>query len=180
MAKRELLYTSKISWEEWCFVLLFSERGIRLIDLHGASPSELGERLGVEVVQVGTKTVSVNQELTRQELARQDLARQEVEEYLNGDRKSFSSPLDMQGTPFQMEVWNELLKIPYGETRSYGEIATAVGKPRAARAVGAAVGANPLPIIVPCHRVIGKNGSLVGFGGGLRLKERLLQLEKGA
>jgi len=170
MAKRELMYASKIPWEEWCFVLLSSERGIRLIDLHGTSLSELSERLGVEIVQGGTKTAAVNQ----------DLARQEIEEYLNGDRKSFSSPLDMQGTPFQIEVWNELLNIPYGETRSYGEIAAAVGRPRAARAVGTAIGANPLPIIVPCHRVIGKNGSLVGFGGGLRLKERLLLLEKGA
>ena len=170
MAKRELMYASKIPWEEWCFVLLSSERGIRLIDLHGTSLSELSERLGVEIVQGGMKTAAVNQ----------DLARQEIEEYLNGDRKSFSSPLDLRGTPFQIEVWNELLNIPYGETRSYGEIAAAVGRPRAARAIGAAVGANPLPIIVPCHRVIGKNGSLVGFGGGLRLKERLLLLEKGA
>ena len=169
MAKSELLYASKIPWEEWRFVLLSSERGIRLIDLHGTSLSELSEQLGVEIVQGGTKTAAVNQ----------DLARQEIEEYLDGDRKSFSSPLDMQGTPFQIEVWNELLKIPYGETRSYGEIAAAVGRPRAARAVGAAIGANPLPITVPCHRVIGKNGSLVGFGGGLRLKERLLLLEKG-
>jgi methylated-DNA-[protein]-cysteine S-methyltransferase len=170
MAKSELLYASKIPWEEWRFVLLSSERGIRLIDLHGASLSELSEQLGVEIVQGGTKTSAVNQ----------DLARQEIEEYLDGDRKSFSSPLDLRGTPFQIEVWNELLKIPYGETRSYGEIAAAVGRPRAARAVGAAIGANPLPITVPCHRVIGKNGSLVGFGGGLRLKERLLLLEKGA
>lgn len=169
MAKSELLYASKIPWEEWRFVLLSSERGIRLIDLHGASLSELSEQLGVEIVQGGTKTSAVNQ----------DLARQEIEEYLDGDRKSFSSPLDLRGTPFQIEVWNELLKIPYGETRSYGEIAAAVGRPRAARAVGAAIGANPLPITVPCHRVIGKNGSLVGFGGGLRLKERLLLLEKG-
>ena len=175
MAKRGPLYASKIPWEEWCFVLLSSERGIRLIDLHGTSFSELSERLDVEIVQGGTRTASVNQDL-----ARQDLARQEIEEYLNGDRKSFTFPLDMQGTPFQIEVWNELLNIPYGETRSYGEIAAAVGRPRAARAVGSAIGANPLSIIVPCHRVIGKNGSLVGFGGGLRLKERLLLLEKGA
>jgi len=175
MVKNELMYASKISWEGWRFVLLSSERGIRLIDLHGTSLSELSEQLGVEIVQGGTKTSTVNQDL-----ARQELTRQEIEEYLNGDRKSFSSPLDMQGTPFQIEVWNELLNIPYGETRSYGEIAAAVGRPRAARAVGAAIGANPLPIIVPCHRVIGKNGSLVGFGGGLRLKERLLLLEKGA
>ena len=180
MAKNELLYASKIPWEEWCFVILSSARGIRLIDLHGASRSELGEQLGVDIIQVGTKTASVSQDLAYQELTRQDLARQEIEEYLNGDRKSFSSPLDMQGTPFQIEIWNELLKIPYGETRSYSKIAAAVGRPRAARAVGAAIGANPLPLIVPCHRVIGKNGSLVGFGGGLRLKERLLLLEKRA
>ena len=165
MAKSELLYASKILWEEWSFVLLSSELGVRLIDLHGASLSDLSERLGVEIIQGRTKTASVSQE---------------IEEYLNGDRMTFSSSLDMQGTPFQIEVWNELLNIPYGETRSYGEIAVAIGRPRAARAVGAAIGANPFPIIVPCHRVVGKNGSLVGFGGGLRLKERLLLLEKGA
>ncbi|MEA1871227.1 MAG: methylated-DNA--[protein]-cysteine S-methyltransferase [Candidatus Bipolaricaulota bacterium] len=168
MAKSELFYASNIPWEEWCFVLLSSEMGIRLIDLHGTSLSEIGERLGVEIVQGGTKTAAVNQ----------NLVCQEIEEYLNGDRMAFSSSLDMQGTPFQIEVWNELLNIPYGETCSYGEIAAAIGRPRAARAVGAAIGANPLPLIVPCHRVIGKNGSLVGFGGGLRLKERLLLLEK--
>jgi len=171
MAKSELLYVSKISREEWCFVLLSSEQGIRLIDLHGTSLSELSERLCVDIVQGGTKTASVSQDLARQELTCQEI---------DGHRKTFSSPLDMQGTPFQIEVWNELLNIPYGETRSYGEIAAAVGRPRAARAVGAAIGANPLPIIVPCHRVIGKNGSLVGFGGGLCLKERLLLLEKKA
>ncbi|HMC59321.1 MAG TPA: methylated-DNA--[protein]-cysteine S-methyltransferase [Candidatus Solibacter sp.] len=83
----------------------------------------------------------------------------------------------MQGTPFQLRVWRQLGTIPYGETRSYLQIATAIGSPAAVRAVGAANGANPIPIVVPCHRVIGASGKLVGYGGGLPLKKRLLELE---
>jgi methylated-DNA-[protein]-cysteine S-methyltransferase len=86
----------------------------------------------------------------------------------------------MQGTPFQKRVWKELEKIPYGETRSYMQIAVAVGAPKAVRAVGAANGSNPIPIIVPCHRVIGTSGKLTGYGGGLPLKKRLLELEGAA
>jgi methylated-DNA-[protein]-cysteine S-methyltransferase len=87
-------------------------------------------------------------------------------------------PLDLAGTGFQQRVWRALLAIPYGETRTYREIATAIEAPTAVRAVGAANGANPLPIIVPCHRVIGSSGKLVGYGGGLPLKKRLLELER--
>ena len=86
-------------------------------------------------------------------------------------------PLDLRGTAFQLRVWNELLKIPYGSTVSYGEVARRIGNPRAGQAVGAAVGRNPVPIVVPCHRVIGQDGSLVGFAGGLATKEKLLELE---
>jgi len=89
-------------------------------------------------------------------------------------------PIDVTGTPFQMEVWQALQAIPFGELCSYGEIAQRIGKPTAVRAVGGAIGANPVMIVVPCHRVIGKNGTLTGFRGGLQLKERLLQFEKGA
>ena len=98
--------------------------------------------------------------------------------YFMGQLREFDLPFDAQGTLFQKRVWSELVRIPYGETRSYGSIAEAIGAPKAVRAVGAANGANPLPIVVPCHRVIGKNGSLVGFGGGLPLKKRLLDLER--
>ncbi len=97
--------------------------------------------------------------------------------YFAGDLREFSVPLDMQGTEFQKQIWRELIKIPYGETRSYMDIAEAIGSPGAVRAVGAANGANPIAIIVPCHRVIGSGGKLVGYGGGLALKKRLLDLE---
>jgi len=101
----------------------------------------------------------------------------QIEEYLNGKRKKFSLPLAMRGTPFQMDVWKALQTIPYGETRSYKEIAELVHRPKAVRAVGMANHRNPISIIVPCHRVIGHNGSLTGYGGGLPLKRRLLELE---
>jgi len=111
-------------------------------------------------------------------LARRALA--EIAEFLEGRRRKFNVPLDLQGTPFQLQVWEALLRIPYGETRSYGEIARAVGRPKAARAVGMANGSNPVAIIVPCHRVIASDGSLGGYGGGLALKSRLLRLEASA
>jgi methylated-DNA-[protein]-cysteine S-methyltransferase len=98
-------------------------------------------------------------------------------EYFSGKRKSFSIALDMRGTPFQKDVWGALLAIPFGETRSYGQLAKQLGNPRATRAVGAANGRNPVSIIVPCHRVIGSSGKLTGFAGGLEVKARLLSLE---
>jgi methylated-DNA-[protein]-cysteine S-methyltransferase len=104
-------------------------------------------------------------------------ARQQLEEYFAGARKDFDLPLKLNGTEFQVNVLKALLKIPYGETVSYGEIARRIGKPKAVRAVGAANGRNPIPIVVPCHRVIGSSGDLTGFGGGLDTKEALLRLE---
>ena len=105
------------------------------------------------------------------------LAEQQLGEYFAGARKSFDLPLDFAGTPFQKKVWAELLNIPFGQTRTYGQIANAIGKPRAFRAVGAANGKNPISIVAPCHRVIGKDGSLTGFAGGLEAKECLLGIE---
>jgi methylated-DNA-[protein]-cysteine S-methyltransferase len=99
-------------------------------------------------------------------------------EYFAGKRKAFSVALDMRGTDFQKNVWEALLAIPFGETRSYGQLAKQLGNPKASRAVGAANGKNPVSIIVPCHRVIGSSGKLTGFAGGLDTKARLLQLEK--
>jgi methylated-DNA-[protein]-cysteine S-methyltransferase len=103
----------------------------------------------------------------------------QLEEYFAGKRREFDLPLALQGTPFQLRVWHALLEIPYGETVSYKELAERIGNVKAVRAVGLANGANPIPIVVPCHRVIGSNGSLIGFGGGLPLKQKLLALEKG-
>jgi methylated-DNA-[protein]-cysteine S-methyltransferase len=97
--------------------------------------------------------------------------------YFDGDLREFDLPLAPSGTPFQQRVWRTLLTIPYGETRSYANIADAIGKPSACRAVGAANGANPIPIVIPCHRVIGSSGALTGFGGGIDVKRRLLALE---
>jgi methylated-DNA-[protein]-cysteine S-methyltransferase len=105
------------------------------------------------------------------------LAEQQLGEYFAGARKSFDLPLDFAGTPFQKKVWSELLNIPFGQTRTYGQIANSIGKPRAFRAVGAANGKNPISIVAPCHRVIGKDGSLTGFAGGLEAKECLLGIE---
>ena len=99
-------------------------------------------------------------------------------QYFSGKRKTFDLKLKPKGTEFQLKVWNELLKIPYGETVSYSDIAKNIGKPKASRAVGNAVNKNPIFIIIPCHRVIGKSGSLVGFAYGLDKKEYLLNLEK--
>lgn len=99
--------------------------------------------------------------------------------YFGGSLREFSLPLEITGTDFQLRVWRILRDIPYGETRSYRDLALALGNPTAVRAVGAANGANPLPIVIPCHRVIGANGKLVGYGGGLALKKRLLELERG-
>ncbi len=104
-------------------------------------------------------------------------ARVQLEEYFAGERQDFELPLHPVGTPFQLAVWNELGRIPYGVTISYGELARRIEQPLAVRAVGAANGRNPLPIVLPCHRVIGANGSLTGFGGGLPTKRYLLAME---
>ena len=107
-----------------------------------------------------------------------DLVFQQVTEDLNGQRRDFDFPYVLQGTEFQQRVWRALCAIPYGETRTYGEVAAAVGSPKAARAVGMANHRNPILIAVPCHRVIGADGRLVGYGSGLDMKEALLRLEK--
>ncbi len=104
-------------------------------------------------------------------------ARQQLTEYFAGTRKEFDLPVALSGTEFQVSVLEALQQIPYGETVSYGEIAKRIGRPKAVRAVGAANGRNPIPIVVPCHRVIGSSGDLTGFGGGLDTKEALLRLE---
>ena len=106
--------------------------------------------------------------------------RAQLEEYLTGRRSRFDLPLDLHGTPFQRRVWDALREIPYGETLSYGELARRIDRPSAARAVGRANACNPISVIVPCHRLIGANGSLVGYGGGVERKRFLLSLEAGS
>ncbi len=106
-----------------------------------------------------------------------DVTRQ-LRAYFAGELEEFDLPLAPEGTQFQQTVWNELCNIPYGETISYGELAKRIGNPKASRAVGLANGSNPIPIVIPCHRVIGSNGKLTGYGGGLPIKEKLLALER--
>lgn len=108
-----------------------------------------------------------------------ELAAKELDEYFSGKRKSFDLPLEPQGTEFQRKVWNALLEIPYGETRSYKDIAEKIRNPRACRAVGGANNKNPIVILIPCHRVVGSHGGLVGYGLGLPMKQQLLDIEKG-
>lgn len=104
----------------------------------------------------------------------------EITQYLEGKRKTFTVPFNYDGTAFQLAVWNALCEIPYGQTKSYSDIANDINKPAAVRAVGTAIGANPVLITVPCHRVVGKNGSLTGYRGGLEMKTLLLDLERQA
>ena len=107
-----------------------------------------------------------------------DWAARELHEYLEGERRAFTFPYRLVGTPFRLQVWKELEKVPYGETTTYKRLAEDIGRPGAYHAVGGAVGANPLGIVVPCHRVIGTNGSLTGYAWGLPMKEALLELER--
>ena len=101
----------------------------------------------------------------------------QLKEYFSGERKHFDLPLEIEGTEFQKRVWNELLKIPYGKTISYKELAVKLGNEKVIRAAASANGANPLPVVIPCHRVVGSDGTLIGYGGGLEIKEKLLILE---
>ena len=161
----EKLYASTVSWEGWTFRILSSAAGLRWIELNPTSFEELGDRLRARILPDDQPNAA---------------AVDELHEYLRGERREFSIALDVRGTLFQRRVWDALAKIPYGQTAAYAEIAERIGNAKAFRAVGQAVGANPIPIVVPCHRVVGKDGRLVGFGGGLPLKERLLYLERGA
>jgi len=165
MAIKERLYASVIGWGGWTFRVISSKAGVRYIDLRKRSVEELSRLLN--------GTITPDDRHNETVLA-------QLHEYLEAQRRTFDVPLDLRGTPFQQAVWDRLLNIPYGETRFYAEVAASIGRPTALRAVGRAVGANPVCIVIPCHRVIGKDGSLVGYGGGLPLKERLLALEQGS
>lgn len=130
---------------------------------------------GIASIQFGK---SVPDGAIAEESAARETVKQQLTEYFQGTRTRFELPLDIEGTPFQRAVWDELLRIPYGETRSYGDIARAIGKPGAARAVGLANHDNPVAVVIPCHRVVGRDGSLTGYAGGLHLKAQLLSIER--
>ena len=119
--------------------------------------------------------INTNDNIEESELIKECF--RQLKEYFEGNRKNFDLPIEPKGTEFQNKVWNELLKIPYGKTKSYKDIALAIGNEKACRAIGMANNKNPIPIIIPCHRVIGSNGKLVGYSGGINVKEKLLNIE---
>lgn len=149
--------------------MIATERGVCWTGTPGTSHEE-----GLSLLE---RHIAIEQVVEDEEVAPLRQAMDELRRYLAGEPLQFSCSLDLHGTPFQVSVWEELYRIPYGQTRSYAQIAQAIGSPKAVRAVGAANGANPVAIIVPCHRVIGSNGSLTGYGGGLHVKHWLLELE---
>jgi O-6-methylguanine DNA methyltransferase len=168
--KTQTLYWSSILSPHGTCIVTATENGVCWLGLPGTTIDDglawLRQRIQLGQVVEGGAVAPLQQAVA------------ELRRYLAGERVQFTCPLDLHGTPFQLTVWKELVRIPYGETRSYGEIANTIGRPGAARAVGAANGANPVAIIVPCHRVIGSDGTLTGYGGGLPMKEWLLALEK--
>lgn len=165
--KTPVIYWSWLNINEWNLYLGATEKGLCFVGSQAKPIEELSEwakrRLPGSVLKEDNKTL--------------EPYAKELLEYLNGHRQHFTIPYDYQGTDFQNAVWETLCNIPFGETKSYSEIAEAIGKPSAVRAVGAAIGANPVLIGVPCHRVVGKNGQLTGYRGGIEMKAKLLQLE---
>lgn len=131
-----------------------------------------------QIIKVGINKENINKDIIRKDTTLLIEASKQLEEYFNGKRKEFNLPLNPRGTEFMKKVWKELQKIPYGETKSYKELAEKIDNPKAVRAVGMANNKNPIPIFIPCHRVIGSNGKLIGYALGLDMKQWLLNLEK--
>ncbi|GEM_PF-291203 len=161
---REVLFFTRYQSPLGPYILATSEKGVFCIKTEDRAPRFLArwEDEGLEFKGDAKK----NLEVVRQ-----------LDGYFKGERRGFVLPLDLRGTPFQLQVWDLLLHIPWGEARTYGQTAKASGRSKAARAVGRAVGANPVAIVVPCHRIIGSDGTLTGYGGGLDRKKALLELE---
>lgn len=153
----------------WCeLTVASSSRGLCLVAFGASASRARGSLDGHWGAVEWRESKSANREVLEQ-----------LRGYFRGQRRRFALPLDLRGTPFQLRAWEALGRIPFGETRTYGEVARAAGRPRAFRAAGMACQSNRLAIVIPCHRVVGSDGSLIGFGGGLELKQRLLQHEAG-
>ncbi|SDJ26377.1 methylated-DNA--[protein]-cysteine S-methyltransferase [Natribacillus halophilus] len=165
--KRRIYWTT-VEHEDWRFYLAATEKGLCFI----GSPNGPLE----EVKKWADRT------LGEYELVADNLSfyKRELAEYLDGDRETFSQPVDLHGTAFQRDVWETLETIGYGETSTYSQVAEQLGRPKAIRAVASAIGSNPVLIAKPCHRVIGKDGSLTGYRGGLEMKKLLLEMERNA
>lgn len=164
--KNEIYYTEFI-YNNWRTIIAATKKGLCFLGMEHATLDEL--KLYCEKYYTSYILIDSKEPLKTY--------MNELGEYFEGKRLNFTLPFDIKGTHFQQEVWRALCLIPYGQTKCYSEIATIIGNPKSTRAVGVAIGKNPLSVIIPCHRVIGKNGTLTGFSGGLDVKEKLLQLE---
>lgn len=162
-----MIYWSLLSHKDWKLYIAATLKGICFVGSQNMPFEELSDWVNRKFP--GCKLVEDNKVL--------DPYKKELIEFLERKRQTFTLPFDYMGTPFQQSVWEALCEIPYGETQSYSDIANRINKPSASRAVGTAIGANPILITIPCHRVIGKNGSLTGYRGGLEMKTKLLDLE---
>ncbi|SDJ79516.1 methylated-DNA--[protein]-cysteine S-methyltransferase [Sediminibacillus albus] len=168
MESNKKIYCSLFDYENWRFYLAATSRGLCYVGSPNSPFTELEEW--------ARRYFPEHRIIEDDALLKPYKA--ELMEYFQGERKTFTFPVDLQGTSFQQEIWQALQQIPYGKTYTYSQIAAMVQRPNAVRAVGAAIGANPLMISIPCHRVIGKNGKLTGFRGGLEMKKALLKLEQ--
>jgi len=168
----EVLHSTILASPVGGLFLAASEKGLVAL--------EFEQRLsGQQTIRPNPRDLRAESQLIRFEIEDREMSGYvgELEEYFAGGRREFSFPLDLRGTRFQLDCWRALLAIPYGETRSYADIARAVGRPQGFRAVGMANNRNPVAIVVPCHRVIASDGTLCGYGGGLEVKRKLLELE---
>lgn len=166
--REQTIYYGKIRHKQWIIYIAATNKGLSFV----GSPNE-----GIDELQIWADKKRSTSKLIEDE---KQVSRytQQIKEYLNGERKEFNISIDLKGTAFQESVWKELQNIPYGEIVSYSDIADKIENKKAVRAVGAAIGANPVMIVVPCHRVVSKNGALTGFRGGLEMKKALLAVEK--
>jgi methylated-DNA-[protein]-cysteine S-methyltransferase len=168
MSNNTIVYWSPFHFKQWLLHVAVTDKGLCYVQFTKGDPMELNKWMKVhrpahQLIEDESAILPYTEQLTR---------------YMQGELTEFTMPLDPSGTPFQRMVWEALAQIPFGQTQSYSEIAAAINRSSAIRAVGTAIGANPILIVVPCHRVIGKNGTLTGYRGGLEAKLELLQLEQ--
>ncbi|KOS59882.1 methylated-DNA--[protein]-cysteine S-methyltransferase [Lysinibacillus agricola] len=161
------IYWSLLTQKEWRIYVAATSNNLLFVGSQNQSFEELSDWVKKKYPK---RTLVENKELLNPYL-------DEIIEYLEGKRTQFTFSIDYKGTPFQLSVWNALNDIPYGQTKTYSDIANYINKPSAVRAVGIAIGANPALLAIPCHRVVGKNGTLTGYRGGLEMKKKLLELE---
>lgn len=167
MKQNELIYYTLFDYKGWSMYIAATEKGLCYVGSQNEPLDELEKWVNKKFKHA--KLIANHEQLTPYI--------QELMDYIDGKIKDFTYAFDLKGTDFQKNVWHQLCTIPYGETVCYSDVAKKIGNPKAVRAVGTAIGANPIAVIIPCHRVLGKDGSLTGYSGGLPIKEKLLQLE---